>query len=572
MMTIEPIAWERVRSGGDLADRLLASAARLAEDDYGPEQVFKPASYDWPGDNEGRTILAQVLTGRAAGIKPRHLEAILERLPGALNGKGYFGRVLPAGLLDEQQLAGNSWFLRGLLEYEAWTNDAGALAAAERVARELLLPARGSFGSYPADPADRADHGEAAGRLADEPVRGWYLSTDIGCAFIMLDGASHAYERLGWPELREVTEEMARAFLALDLRAISAQTHATLSALRGILRLYGITGDRALLAGAEAVYRLYETEGMTDNHANYNWFNRPWWTEPCAIVDSFIAAVELWRHTGRASYLERAHQIFYNALSHGQRHNGGFGCDNCAGASEPELYALEGTYEATWCCTMRGGEGLAWAAKMSFWLDGDAVTIPFYSDGAARLPFPDGEVTVRLTTRYPYEGEAVLEVTGAEAGTANRPRRLRFFLPSWASPDSAVLSVNGVPVPAAVDGDGFVAADAALETGTVVALRFDIGGVRLAAPVNLHGLKAASAFHHGPLLLHAGQADEERARTLLRAFAAGSLSHRGQSIYAPAGEGTGAGEPLRPVYVPFAAAGKPLKLQRKRVLFSSAEG
>lgn len=572
-MTMQPIPFERVRAGGDLADRLLASASRLADDDYGPEQAYKPASYDWPGDNEGRTILAQTLTGRAAGIRPRHLEAILKRLPDALNERGYFGRLLPEGQLDEQQLAGNSWFLRGMLEYEAWTGDAGALAVAERVARELLLPARGSFAGYPADPTDRASlGGEAAGRLVEEPVRGWYLSTDIGCAFIMLDGATHAYERLHWPELRELAEEMAAAFIKLDLRGISAQTHATLSALRGILRLYTLTGDSALLAGAEAVYRLYETEGMTDNQANYNWFNRPWWTEPCAVVDSFIVAVELWRHTKRSDYLETAHRIYYNALSHGQRHNGGFGCDNCAGASEPELYALEGIYEATWCCTMRGGEGLARALQFGFCTDGDTIAVPFYNDGVVRLPFPDGNITVKLTTRYPFEGQVVLEVitTDADAVPA-RVRTLRFFLPSWAVPGSAALKVNGTPIEAKGVENGLITFDAVLGSGTVITFNFGMGGLRMVEPVNLHGLQGASSFHYGPLLLHAGEIDPQAAQSLLCAYADGSLVHQGLGVYVPV-SGAAAGLDrseglLRPVYVPFSAATKALKLMRKRVLF-----
>ncbi len=34
-------------------------------------------------------------------------------------------------------------------------------------------------------------------------------------------------------------------------------------------------------------------EGMTRNYANCNWFEDLFWTEPCAIVDSFMAAAGL---------------------------------------------------------------------------------------------------------------------------------------------------------------------------------------------------------------------------------------------------------------------------------------
>ena len=63
--------------------------------------------------------------------------------------------------------------------------------------------------------------------------------------------------------------------------------------------------------------------------------------------------------TREPGYLELAHNILYNALYYAQRANGGFGCDNCAGAFEPTLRPSgEASYEAWWCCTMRGADGL----------------------------------------------------------------------------------------------------------------------------------------------------------------------------------------------------------------------
>lgn len=99
---------------------------------------------------------------------------------------------------------------------------------------------------------------------------------------------------------------------------------------------------------------------MTANYANYNWFGRPYWTEPCAIVDSYMASMALFRLTQQSEYAVLANRIYYNALLASQRPNGGFGCDLCSGTEQSGRFVQANTdvYEAWWCCSMRGAEGL----------------------------------------------------------------------------------------------------------------------------------------------------------------------------------------------------------------------
>lgn len=546
---MNPISLEQISPGGDLRDRLRASASRLADNLYGPAEVFKPATYDWPGDNEGRTLLGQILTARALGEAPVHTGAILAALPDCLNERGYFGRILPAGVTDEQQLSGNSWYVRALAELYVWRRDPEALRAIERVVRGLLLPARQHFEHYPVDPHLRASDGEAAGKLSERTVQDWYLSTDIGCAFIMLDGAAHAYELLPLPELKETIDAMIRRFLAIDLSGIHAQTHATLSALRGILRYQRIVEDPYLLDEAERIFGLYIREGMTANFANRNWFGRPWWTEPCAVVDAFICATELWSRTSKPEYVDIAHLIYFNALGHGQRANGGFGCDNCAGATERELYALENVYEASWCCTMRGGEGLARAAEYGFWVGGHRVDVPFYHDSVVRLSLPGGEASIRQTTSYPYEGRTVLEVLDApEEGCGIE---LGLYLPRYAKSGSASVRIDGCRQETA-ETDGFLVLTATLRPGMRLELQFELELVRV--PVAA-GFPNATALRHGPLLLQRspGEAEEPGPATV----------HAGEGVYED-----GAGNPvLSPVYRAIRDVDRAWLLRQKTIVF-----
>ena len=81
---------------------------------------------------------------------------------------------------------------------------------------------------------------------------------------------------------------------------------------------------------------MYTSEAWTEAYGNYNWFGAPRWTEPCAIIDSFIVTTTLWKLTRDVQYLEDAHHIYFNALCHGNRINGSFGSDICTGAVEAD--------------------------------------------------------------------------------------------------------------------------------------------------------------------------------------------------------------------------------------------
>ena len=355
----EPVQWRNIEVSGDLQNRISGNFNRLEEGKYQPDNIFltNQQSNYWPGDTEGRTVLGLTLDAQASKRTPQYLDEIIKRFPEHLNRKGYFGDIPPHSILDEQQLSSNGWVLRGLCEYYLWKHDAKVLAMINQMVDSLILPTRGMhLNKYPIDPKKRIHIGEYSGSRYTNPVNNWVLSSDIGCDFIFLDGVVQAYQVTQNENLKPVIEEMIELFLKIDLFEIQAQTHATLTALRALSRYYNLSHQASLVPEIESRYRLYREQGMTENFENYNWFQRPLWTEPCAIVDSYILAVNLWRYTGKPSYLEDAQLIYYNGIGATQRYNGGFGCNSCSGAGSPLL--LRKVQEAHWCCTMRGGEGL----------------------------------------------------------------------------------------------------------------------------------------------------------------------------------------------------------------------
>lgn len=504
---VRPLPFEDITIGGELQTRALKNFDRLESDIYTPEKVFpekhEHVSADWPGDYEGRIILGLTLQARATQRTPRYLEELIRLIPQKVNEKGYLGLIMNDSIL-EQQLSGHGWFLRGLCEYYEWKKDPAVKSYINNIIQNLALPTRGYHKIYPIDPAQRNKHtGEAIGTTQSSIGR-WKLSSDIGCDFIFMDGVVQAYGVVPSPELKALIDEMVARFLEVDLVAISAQTHATLTGIRALLRYYELTGDASLLEQAEKRYLLYRNTAMTENFENYNWFGRPEWTEPCAIVDAYMAANQLWMHTKKPFYMDDVHHIYYNGLSHTQRMNGGFGLDNCTNDTTRLLQVK--AYEAYWCCTMRGGEGLAKAIQYNYFTGANTLYIPFFGNSTANFDPGGGKIVLQQTTSYPFEGQVKLTVQEAAAGQA---ADLALFIPS--NVKKIRVLVNGKAAKYRKE-DQFLVLQAALKKGAVIEYSFDmqVQAVPLLAKNAAASKNRAVKFMYGPLLLGKSTAVEIR--------------------------------------------------------------
>lgn len=380
----------------ELYARLEKSFERMQEPLY---QLHIPMSRDensWPGDWEGRTVLALVSLAQVLHREPLNFAPILGNLFSAVGNRGYFGT--DSELIDEQQLSGNGWFLRSMCELYEWRKDERALHAIQNCIKHLYLPLTGKMHTYPIEPEQRVYKGGMAGNISDKVVNGWKVSTDTGCAYISLDGLTAAYGILKTDALKQLIVEMIANYQKIDFLVVSAQTHATLSGLRGIIRFIKIDNKTELIPYVESVFSLYQKYGMTADYENYNWFNRPEWTEPCAVVDSYICAVELFKLTKKSSYLDLAQCIYYNGFRATQRVNGGFGCNSCATGANPVLSVNDN--ESYWCCTMRGANGLSYVARNSIYEENDKKYVLNY-----RTETVNG---LKIESKYPDIGEIVI--------------------------------------------------------------------------------------------------------------------------------------------------------------------
>ena len=500
---------ETVSMKGELAVRQLLNYSRLEGKWYRPDEVFEADQHGWPADWEGRCILALSLHAKMTGRFPAYLDEIVDRIGDYTNEKGYFGKICENGYANEQQLAGHSWLVRGLLEYHKLTGKANAIKHIEDVMTNLLLPTTDNFKTYPltVEEISRPTGWELS--HPQSKTKSHAKSIDTGCGFIMLDGATALLEFYKTDELKELCEIMVDRFGKVQLQECNVQTHATLSAVRGALRYYECTGEKHALDIAIRIFDDYKREAWTEHYGNFNWWGKPRWTEPCGIIDSYIIAAWLWRLTDNAQYIEDAHHIFYNAGISSQRVNGAFGNDYCLGADllkyEPwndgnidMRFVIPRTYEIYWCCTMRAGELFEKAFATIFAAENNTVHLAFYHNCEATLSLQSGNIKIKETTGYPYEGNIQLEILESNI---SEPIDFKIHVPDlWRTNDAAVVKINDKPVEILVE-EGCFSIPIIPEVGATLSVEFGIKFhvMKVQNPKeNIHG---NHSFRHGPMML-----------------------------------------------------------------------
>ena len=344
-----------------LQKKIQKNRERLERAEYQIDNLFQKSEYGWPGDWEGRALLAFCRHYSITGIKMPCMEKMLDLLPEKTNKYGYLGQITNGDIADEQQLSGHSWYLCGLVEYYRLTGDEKALRMAESTVEHLYLPVLPRYDGYP---LQRNKVGGVSGEVTGIE-QGWKLSSDVGCAFMCVDGLSRYYALTKDERAYTFLKRCIEVFAGIDFVKYGFQTHTTLSCARGILSFYQATGEKEYLRLAVRVMERYIEHGMTLTYENFNWFGREdTWTEPCAVVDSLLLAVNLYKETGETAYKTLARRIWFNGLSFCQIINGGAGPNTCVTLAQPNL-AIS-MYEAPFCCTMRFAEGLQCAYENPF--------------------------------------------------------------------------------------------------------------------------------------------------------------------------------------------------------------
>jgi DUF1680 family protein len=127
--------------------------------------------------------------------------------------------------------------------------------------------------------------------------------------------------------------------------------------------------------------------------------------------------------------------------------------------------------------------------------------VHLYAQGAAHIPLPDGR-TVGLTqhTRYPWDGEVVIEIEGK--GTFS----LWLRIPGWCE-EGATLEINGQPFTGLLTPGSYAEVRRAWRPGDVVRLNLPMPVRRVACHPYVTENAGRVALTRGPLLYCVEQAD-----------------------------------------------------------------
>jgi len=497
---MKPISLDQVTARGEHRIRMMKHFARMHDKIYRAGYAGLPpyCCIGWPGDWEGRAMLALTLDSEALKSEAETLPALIDWIYSLMNEEGYRSEPndkLNLEDINEQMHSAQNWVLRAFLESYRITGNEAYLDTAKQMIRALYLPVKGHLVNYPRTKEDRvaASDNAVVGHTSGQ-FKEWRLSSDIGCIFMSFDALGQAWDMIReepfHSEIGAHIDALLDAFRSVDYVGAGLQTHATLTCMRGLMRVYRVKRDPALLDTIIRYWDDFETYGMTANYENINCFTRPGHTEPCGMVDSYMLACQLWEETGKRRYLDISHKIWWNAFMRSQRDNGGMGCDNTV--DDGRLKVFDCFYEAFHCCTMRGAEGLGYPLRHALYEEGEALMIPFYFDFDAKL---NGGEFVTLRSAYPEEGRVVLTV----AEGLGKTRTVKLYLPAWA--EDVAITYNGNAVSYTVTDECFATFAVPFATGDEIALTFRQPLRKVPCERYWHAGKNVCTLEYGDLVL-----------------------------------------------------------------------
>ena len=197
---MRPIDIRNVTVEGDLRGRILKNFSRLHDPIYRAGQAGLPpcCCIGWPGDWEGRAMLALIHGEEALHTKAAYLEELVDWIYSLMNDEGYRseeGDKLNPADINEQMHSAQNWLMRAFMAYYRLTGETKYLDDVKTILRKLYLPIKDHLPNYPRTAADRSQASDRAviGHTAGQ-FREWRLSSDTGCIFMCFDGLGEAWQ------------------------------------------------------------------------------------------------------------------------------------------------------------------------------------------------------------------------------------------------------------------------------------------------------------------------------------------------------------------------------------------
>ena len=263
--------------------------------------------------------------------------------------------------------------------------------------------------------------------------------------------------------------------------------------------------------------RAYVTGGLGSRYqgeafgADYELPNDRAYAETCAAVGGIFWNARLLAATGDARYADWMETSLYNGALVGVSPDGGayFYANPLAADPQPTPDDQQGLHSSgaqqtvgdhqrqpwydTACCPPNIARLLLSLPGYAYGVSADALWVHQYLPGRVETPLPaGGSVSLRVATRYPWDGDVDLVVEDSPA----EPAELRLRIPAWAT--GATLEVDGVPQ--AAKAGSYVAIRRTWAPDTCVRLQLPMDVRLVASHPRVQTNTGRAAIARGPLI------------------------------------------------------------------------
>ena len=253
--------------------------------------------------------------------------------------------------------------------------------------------------------------------------------------------------------------------------------------------------------------------------------NKDTYDETCAAVGNVFFNYRMFLMSGEAKYVDVAEVALYNNVLAGVNLEGNkFFYVNVleADGKKPFNHGTAGRspWFGTACCPSNMARLIPQISGMTYSYTEDDIYTAFYTGNSTVVPLAGGDVALKQTTDYPFDGKVTIEVNPAEAG---QEFTMWLRIPTWCgeqfvpgelysyadnNQSKVVAKVNGKRVRTNVV-DGYMPVQRAWNAGDKVELelpmpvRYSVADERVEADVN------RVCITRGPLVYCAEQPDNE---------------------------------------------------------------
>lgn len=263
--------------------------------------------------------------------------------------------------------------------------------------------------------------------------------------------------------------------------------------------------DASLLEACERLHenlvarRMYLTAGIGSTRHNegfsqdYDLPDETAYNESCATIGLILWNHRMLHFAGESKYADVIERALYNGFLSGLSRDGArFFYENPLASSGG--HHRQGWFECP-CCPPNIARTLASMGNYFYSLGEHAVWVHLYAQSTAKLNVDGQELTLRMATRYPWDGQVRIEIR------APRPLTFTLYLrvPGWC--ETWQLGLNGGPISETkLEGNGYLAVAREWHPGDVLEYRMDMPIRAVWAHPAVRSLQGRVALQRGPLV------------------------------------------------------------------------